>query len=95
MVMIDLSMTLAAAVDAHPGLAREFQRRGLDYCCGGRRTLAEACAKEGLDPDVTVTELAAAAEGSMVPASLGVFSLLRSPHAAHSGGSRRDRRTHR
>lgn len=65
MVKIDLSMTLAAVVDGHPELAREFERRGLDYCCGGGRTLAEACAREGLDPELTVTELTEAAEGSV------------------------------
>ena len=64
MVKIDVSMTLAEAVDAAPQLAREFERRGLDYCCGGRRTLGEACALIGLDPDATVAELSAAATTS-------------------------------
>ena len=66
MVKIDVSTTLAEAVDASPQLAREFERRGLDYCCGGRRTLGEACALIGLDPAATVAELweAAATSGS-------------------------------
>ncbi len=34
MVTIDVSTTLAEAVEAFPQLAREFERRGLDYCCG-------------------------------------------------------------
>jgi regulator of cell morphogenesis and NO signaling len=59
MVKIDVSMTLAEGVDAAPQLAREFERRGLDYCCGGRRTLGEACALIGLDPEATVIELSA------------------------------------
>lgn len=63
MVQIDVSMTLAGAVDAFPELAREFERRGLDYCCGGGRTLGEACALIGADPDATVAELAAALIG--------------------------------
>ena len=54
---IDESMTLADAVDAFPQLAREFERRGLDYCCGGGRSLGDACALVGLDPAVTVAEL--------------------------------------
>ena len=58
---IDVSMTLAEAVDAAPQLAREFERLGLDYCCGGRRTLGEACAPIGLDPEATVVELSATA----------------------------------
>jgi regulator of cell morphogenesis and NO signaling len=54
---IDVSMALAEAVDAFPQLAREFERRGLDYCCGGQRSLGEACALVGLDPVTTVAEL--------------------------------------
>ncbi len=61
MTVIDLSMTLAEVVDAHPQLAREFERRGLDYCCGGGQTLAQGCAGRGLDPAITAAELAAAA----------------------------------
>jgi regulator of cell morphogenesis and NO signaling len=59
MIQIEQSTTLAEAVDAHPELAREFERRGLDYCCGGARSLAEACALIGADPHTTVAELAA------------------------------------
>ena len=69
MVQIDVSMTLAEAVDAHPAMAREFERLGLDYCCGGQRTLAEACTLVGIDSDATVAELtAAAANGSTATA---------------------------
>ncbi|MBI4884281.1 MAG: iron-sulfur cluster repair di-iron protein [Actinobacteria bacterium] len=62
---IDLDMTLAQVVDAHPPLARELERRGLDYCCGGGRTLAEACAWHELDPGLTIVELAAAVNDSV------------------------------
>ena len=55
---IDPTMTLAALVDAHPQLAREFERRGLDYCCGGQQSLADACAGRGLDA-ATFSDLAA------------------------------------
>ena len=64
MVKIDVSMTLADAVDAFPQLTREFERRGLDYCCGGARTLGEACVAVGVDPEATVAELAAVAATS-------------------------------
>jgi regulator of cell morphogenesis and NO signaling len=57
MVKIDESTTLADAVDAFPQLAREFERRGLDYCCGGQRSLGDACARIGLDPAITIAEL--------------------------------------
>ena len=61
MVKIDVSMTLAEAVDAFPQLTREFERRGLDYCCGGGSTLSEACALIGVDPEAIVAELSAEA----------------------------------
>jgi regulator of cell morphogenesis and NO signaling len=45
--------TLGAIVAARPAAASVLEGLGLDYCCGGGRTLAEACAERGLDP-VTV-----------------------------------------
>jgi regulator of cell morphogenesis and NO signaling len=57
---IDATVTLAELVDHHPELARQFERRGLDYCCGGRHTLDEACARAGLPLEVTLAELDAA-----------------------------------
>ena len=41
--------TLAGIVIANPSAAAVFERRGLDYCCQGRRSLAEACADAGID----------------------------------------------
>lgn len=61
---LDVTTTLSEAVDAFPHLAREFERRELDYCCGGRRTLGEACVLNGLDPEATVAELAATSTNS-------------------------------
>lgn len=57
MVVIDPAMTLAQVVNVDPALARELERRKLDYCCGGGRTLAEASAAQGLDVDTVVAEL--------------------------------------
>ena len=47
-----------------PQLARELERRGLDYCCGGGRTLGEACARPASTPDAPVAELLAARSGA-------------------------------
>lgn len=49
-VAVDLDLSLAELVLERPVAARVLTRLGLDYCCGGRRSLAEACADEGLDP---------------------------------------------
>ncbi len=55
--IISVDTTLATIVTEHPDLARELERRSLDYCCGGRRTLSEACERAGIDPDRTADEL--------------------------------------
>ncbi len=47
-------------VAAQPALARVFERLGLDYCCGGKQTLAAACAGKGLDARTVVAMLEAA-----------------------------------
>ena len=57
MTMIALDSTLAELVTADPSLARELERRGLDYCCGGTRTLQQACAAQDLDPETVFEDL--------------------------------------
>jgi regulator of cell morphogenesis and NO signaling len=46
----DHAPTLGELVLRRPRAAALFERLGLDYCCGGARTLEEACAARGLDP---------------------------------------------
>jgi regulator of cell morphogenesis and NO signaling len=53
------STTLAELAVTHPGAARVFHRHRLDFCCGGRRRLADACLERDLDPE-RVLELIAA-----------------------------------
>ena len=60
MMTITRDTTLGEIVSADPALARPLERRGLDYCCGGARTIAAACAEHGLDAGVIVAELGAA-----------------------------------
>ena len=57
------SPTLASIVDARPGTARVLERHQLDYCCGGRRTLEQACAEQGIDLPTVLDELDDAAVG--------------------------------
>lgn len=46
-----------------PATIRVFQRHGLDFCCGGKRPLAEACAEKGLDYATVARELEGALAG--------------------------------
>jgi regulator of cell morphogenesis and NO signaling len=48
---IDARKTLGELVTEHPRLATVFDGLGLDYCCGGGRSLSDACDAAGLDPD--------------------------------------------
>ncbi len=48
-----------------PGTIREFERHGVDYCCGGKRTLAEACARQGIDLETLIARLACAVEAAV------------------------------
>ena len=62
--MIDKEQTLGQLATALPTAARVFHRHGLDYCCGGNRSLASACAESGLDLGTVLEELRAAAATS-------------------------------
>jgi regulator of cell morphogenesis and NO signaling len=42
---------VADLVLERPGRSRVFERFGIDYCCGGRKPLAAACAESGADLD--------------------------------------------
>lgn len=44
----------------NPGSIRVFEKLGIDYCCGGRKPLAEACAAK----NVAVEDVIAALDGS-------------------------------
>jgi regulator of cell morphogenesis and NO signaling len=65
---IGIEMTLGAIVTSHPSLARELERRKLDYCCGGAITLGQACREAGLDAVIVAGELASSI-GDEGPAS--------------------------
>jgi regulator of cell morphogenesis and NO signaling len=59
MTTIDTSTTVGDLVTAQPGSSRVFMKHGIDFCCGGKRTLEAACQEQGLDPAAVVAELAA------------------------------------
>src|SRR3974390_1743384 len=44
-----------------PASIRVFENYGIDYCCGGRMPLAEACAAKNLAVDDVIASLEAAA----------------------------------
>ncbi len=54
---ISRSMSVGELVAQHPPFAGVFERRGIDYCCGGKIALEDACRKKGLNVDVIIEEL--------------------------------------
>ena len=50
-----------------PSTTREFEKLGIDYCCGGSRTLGEACA----EANISVDDVLARLEKSLASAPAG------------------------
>lgn len=59
MSSIHVQETVGQVVARHPWLSREFEAVGIDYCCGGKKTLEAACRQQGLDPGAFVARLEA------------------------------------
>jgi len=57
MTTFQINDTVGAIVRDHPALSRLFEQAQVDYCCGGQKTLAEACTKRGIDPQAFLKEL--------------------------------------
>ena len=62
MSTITQERTVAELVLERPSRSRVFESLGIDYCCGGKKTLEEACAKKKIAPP-HVIELLAALDG--------------------------------
>jgi regulator of cell morphogenesis and NO signaling len=63
--------TIALRSDAH---AAVLDRHRLDFCCGGARTLSDACRACGLDVDAVLADLASEASARAAAAKLPDWS---------------------
>lgn len=85
MPTIDPTRTLAELVTAHPGSAAVLDRLGLDYCCGGNRSVADAARHKGMPIDDVVAALQSVPVGP--PAAgwtdLGVAALVDHIESTH------------
>ena len=59
MFAIDHNTTIGDVVAHDLRTAAVFSRYGIDFCCGGRRTIENACIGAHLDPDRVVADLRA------------------------------------
>lgn len=63
MPSIDLETSVGQLVVERPSRSRVFATLGIDFCCGGKRSLAKACQSKGLDPE-SVAHMLLAAEST-------------------------------
>ncbi len=70
-MQITARTTVADIAAAEPSTIKLFQRHKIDFCCGGKIPLAEACARHGLDTDALLAELRAARAAADDPADWG------------------------
>lgn len=59
MQTLDPSATVGSFVRQKPGRARVFESLKIDYCCGGKIPLAQACDKKGIDAAEVIQQIEA------------------------------------
>jgi len=67
--MEPITTTLGDLARTNPNATRVFLRHRLDFCCGGRRTLVDACTSAGIDAQTILQEIAAESERGTSQAS--------------------------
>jgi regulator of cell morphogenesis and NO signaling len=58
MSALDLHAQVGQWVAQRPATSRVFENFGIDYCCGGRVPLEQACAERSIDPNDVLAQLA-------------------------------------
>ena len=59
MIQTTLETPVGQLVAERPERARVFEQHGIDYCCGGKKTLERACAERSLDSAAIIAEIEA------------------------------------
>lgn len=54
---LDSNSTVGEWVVERPARSRIFERLGIDYCCGGKQPLEQACRQKGLDTNQVIEQL--------------------------------------
>jgi len=74
MITLTLDKPVGELARETPGLGRFFHQLGIDFCCGGRKTLRDACAARGLDAATVAALLTTADLTPTAPPRLAFFS---------------------
>jgi regulator of cell morphogenesis and NO signaling len=54
---VDKQTTIGHVVARNFRTAQVFENYGLDFCCGGKKTIADACSENGINPDELIKEI--------------------------------------
>jgi len=77
MTTFQIHDTVGAIVRDRPSLSRWFEQAKVDYCCGGKKTLEEACRQVGIDPQGFLAQLEASVTSDEEPeVNLATLSLI-------------------
>ena len=63
MSQLNLNTSVGSWVARHPQTARVFESLQIDYCCGGGKSLGDACSQRQLDHQQVVADLEQAIDG--------------------------------
>ncbi len=69
--MLESTRTVKEYALEIPGATRIFEKLGIDYCCGGGKSLADACAKAGIAVDEVLGSLEETEQSERTAASEG------------------------
>lgn len=64
MTAFQIHDTVGEVVARRPELVHLMEAAHIDYCCGGKKTLAEVCREKGLEPEAFLTTLEQAASAN-------------------------------
>lgn len=83
-----LDSRIDSLLKSEPSIAGVLDALGIDYCCGGARTLRGACVASGIDParlEALIAESARVPAGGDAPAALGLTELADQIEKVHHG----------
>ena len=79
--------TVGSIVAQRPALSRVYEQAGIDYCCGGKIPLEQACRKKGINPQQFLATLesagAAVGDASVDAAAMSLTALADHIEATH------------
>ncbi len=76
-----LDKTVGELVAQMPSRSRLFERHGIDYCCGGKRSLREATTQAGVDIEAFLASLESL-NGALLESLVKVTDRFRPPDSA-------------